>query len=376
MNFGNIILYSCFVIIGLLCAFVPKFMLNTTSYYENSSNARFQRPIFISCTQYIGTSLVSIFYMIRSLCFKQNLPHTTSTHQAFWGLVLRISCIAFFEVLSTTVSMISLTDMPLGDWHLLRGAFYIFDYILSYIFYRPKVFLYQIIGLVLIFVATSIIMIAYSLFNNSQRYIKARSILFVMLSQFFQATQILIECKFLTDRNDPVEMIIGLQGLSSIIICITFIVPLFHFVKTSGFMSLNEDIFETFGMIKNSNTIMCCIVFYILLVMTYHILSVFVIERAFDRTKSIIGSVKSILLLILLALVYLFDKTTGMKIGAYSIIVFCAALVEVFGFLVYDRVIKFSKLAYPPKEEVESVDVGIFTEEDSLSILRSDVSMD
>lgn len=281
-----------------------------------------------------------------------------------------------FEVISTSLNMISLSNMPLGDWHMLRGTFYFFDYFLSYIFYRQRVYTYKIISIALIFISTCTIAIQYAFLGSETKLIRGRSILFSLLAQFFQACQILFEFRYFTDPSDPVEMLIGLEGIISMMLCICFVLPIFHFVKTPGFNSLHENIFDTISMIKNSTTLIVLVLLYILFVTFYHILSVFLIERATDRTRSILGCIRSATILVSLPLIYLIDKSSGQSFTLSTIILYLASAIEIVGFLMYDAVFRIRRLSYPPGTEIGTNDIVGYNEEDSPLILRSKASTD
>ena len=364
-------LYSIFTLIGVGLVFIPHIMMNISSYGTDKSNLReFRKPHFISFLQFSGQAFVIIVYFIKSCLYKYSFQQVVATHHSFWSFVLKLIAISLFEIISTTLMYMSLPYMEIGTWQMLRGSMLLFNYILHKIFYKKRTASFQNTGVAICFIGVILVSSEYIVSSSEVLYIRVFSFLLVILAQFFQSCQSLIETKYLTDPSDQMEMIIGLEGIISSIFSLVIIFPIAGFISEK-FSFFFENIFDTLSMLKNNLTLIILSLTYVFLVTCYLFLSTVIIEFTRTKDKSLLGCSRTIIILIFCPIIHVFKKSLGQSFDIYSLLFVPGCLLIIVGNLIHDAVIKIGIFDYPLDSDSGNADYARIIEEDSPLILQT-----
>ncbi|CAE6471366.1 unnamed protein product [Rhizoctonia solani] len=161
---------------------------------------------------------------------------------------------AFCDLAGTTLMNVGLLYTPVSIYQMTRGALVLWVGILSVIFLRRHLYLYQWIALFVVMAGVSLVGLSGSLIKNvvgdeageavhAFMTSVARSIapnepepttvfvgvLFVLFAQFFTATQFVVEEKIMKGYTIEPLMAVGLEGLFgalSILVCMPILAPL------------------------------------------------------------------------------------------------------------------------------------------------------
>jgi drug/metabolite transporter (DMT)-like permease len=367
------VLSVVFTLLGTSSAMIPHVMMQTMSHNSSSDEPHFfKKPHFISLLQFLGTALVIIVFFIKTCAYKYDSNYSVSTHQRFWSFVLKVSVISVFEVVSTSLMFMSLTNMPISTWQILRGTIQIFDFVLMKLFYKKRVAAYQLCGIIITAVGIMAVSIEFIISCDSSSIGIATSYSFSILAQFFQSCKSLIETKYLVDPSDSTEMIYGVEGIISSIISIVIILPTIDLIGgDEGFFS--EKISDTADMLYYSRTLKALSIIYVAVVAGYLIASTYLIDIK-SKYKSILGTVRSLIILVLSPLSHLFNVNYGRSFTLSSILFVPGAVLVLFGILISDGVIKITWFDYPPDSDSGNADYDRIMEDDSPLILQSEVS--
>ena len=364
-------LYSIFTIIGVCLVFLPHIMMNISSIGTDQNIKQvFQKPHFISFLQFSGQAFVIIVYFIKSCLYKYSFQQVVSTHHSFWSFFLKLSAISLFDIISTTLMYLSLAHMEIGTWQMLRGSMILFDYILYKIFYRKRTSSYQNAGIAICFIGILLVSSEYLISSSEVLYVRVLSFLLVLLAQFFQSCQSLIETKYLTDPSDPMEMIIGIEGIISAIFSLVVIFPIVGLIS-SKISFIFENIFDTLTMLKNNLTLIILALTYVFLVTCYLSLSTVIIEFTRTKDKSLLGCSRSLIILFFCPILHVINKSLGQSFDIYSLLYVPGSLLVLVGILIHDSVIKIGLFDYPLDSDSGNINYSKIIEEDSPLILQT-----
>jgi drug/metabolite transporter (DMT)-like permease len=281
--------------------------------------------------------------------------------------VLYVSVPAFLDLVATAACCIGIMYIPASVWQMLRGSALIFAAILSVLFLKRKLLGFNYVGLFLCVVGITLVGMANLLapsadVGSSDKSDKGDDVIMVMfgmsivlIGQILQAAQVIAEEWLMKDVDLPALVVIGWEGVWGIIMFVFIVYPLLYSLDGND-RGHQEDPFDTVVMIKNSGTLLTCVVTYIISCGTFNASGIAVTASLSGVHRMMLDASRTIAIWSFgLAVHYGYDENSkfGEVWNSYSWLQIVGFCILVSGQAIYGGVIRLPFCQYPEEEKLD-----------------------
>jgi len=260
----------------------------TANGIENQTHT-FQHPWFQTAVMFSGECCCYFIFALGKAKQQKNsmnsnsFPKGTSVRN-----VLLFVIPTLLDILGTSFGGIGLLWVSPSIWQMMRGTIIIFSGILSAIFLKRKLYLYRWIGMFI--TAMGLLVVGMSPFfggdqlETNEFHMFITGIVFIVAGQFCNAIQMIIEEKFLKDKNFPPLQVVGMEGIWGFSLMVFLILPVMYFVPGDNEGSY-ENSLDALVMIKQNPVLLVNILFYLISIAIYNFCGLSVTKKT-DRRSS------------------------------------------------------------------------------------------
>ncbi|ELP83659.1 hypothetical protein EIN_467230 [Entamoeba invadens IP1] len=347
-------------------------ILSKTSYQLQAEGSGgnvhyFEKPLFLNWAMFLGMTLCLIPYVMKYYLlplFTKKMPTREVMKLKGYLLVLIPS---FCDFAATYLMNFGLLFVSSSVFQMMRGSILVFTAILAVFYRKQKMHLYEIIGVVIIVI--SLILIGSAAFlpgaqedvqhgstssedsSSTSWYYTLIGITLVLIAQFLQGFQTILEEQFLHDIKAPVEFIVGLEGIYGLVIC-SIMMPIMSLSFWPD--SLKEDTKDTFIMLANSVPLILITIGYVFSILVFNIVGMIITDWVNAMVRNVLDPLRMITTWICsVFLYYVVDEAIGEKVGWFTLLEVFGFIVLTVGILLYTKVIKLPWFKYEVSEDVE-----------------------
>jgi len=273
-----IVLYvSCMISAGTVNTLTTKMQFTTISINRDGVQAPFTKPWFATFNMLAAMALVGVVdKCIRTCCAKQTLSpdveyaplEEESETVSYKKKVLMVSIPAAFDLLATAFCCMGMLYIPASIWQMLKGGSIIFCGLFSVTFLKRKLYGFHWLGLMICVLGLATVGLSSVLGDSQQPGAGSTSELFlgmglVALGQVVQAAQLIAEEYLMKDVDLPGMQIIGWEGIWGTAMMLLIVYPLLYVLPGSDH-GHQEDVIDTFTMVKNNGHLCLLVIVYLI----------------------------------------------------------------------------------------------------------------
>ncbi|XP_045467133.1 solute carrier family 35 member F6-like isoform X2 [Harmonia axyridis] len=260
---------------------------------------------------------------------------------------------ALCDMVASSTIYIALNLTYASSYQMLRGAVIIFTALLSYPFFGRIPNLREIVGIILVIAGLTTIGISDYVDKQESEDPKETLIIIigdvmVVAAQFLAATQVILEEKFVVDKNVPPLQAVGWEGIFGFSTMVVLMVPIcFIYVgppianNASGTL---EDVVDGYVQIYNNWKIMVSTIVNILSIAVYNFCGITVGKELTSTTRKVLDSLRVVIIWIVSMTVF------GQKFQYLQLIGFIILLLGM-GFYNDMGCTKIKEKMFPKEEE-------------------------
>ncbi|XP_076443196.1 solute carrier family 35 member F6-like isoform X2 [Babylonia areolata] len=349
-----------------------KGYLNSTA--NNTATAHsFDHPWFQTWIMFIGEcSCLFGLYLARRKERKQFIkemkwatqlgrePQTPPEHPRVfqWIFLLPTGC----DLVGTSVAGIGLLYVDASVWQMLRGSIIIFAGILSKVFLKRK--LYPVHWLGMVVVMGGLVLVGCSSLFRAHHSVSAShtllGILLIMGSQLISAAQMVIEERFLKNRNFHPLQVVGMEGSFGLFLMTFAVLPAMYFIPGSGLNGRYENSVDALYQIANSPRLLVFCLLYLISIAFYNYFGLAVTKSLTAVHRTLIDACRTILVWVAdLVIYYGVDKKFGEEFDkSYGLLQVDGFMFLVVGTMLYNQVMVVPCLPWcnpPVQVELEAI---------------------
>eukprot|EP01094_Clydonella_sp_ATCC50884_P002698 TRINITY_DN12057_c0_g1_i1.p1 TRINITY_DN12057_c0_g1~~TRINITY_DN12057_c0_g1_i1.p1 ORF type:complete len:418 (+),score=103.37 TRINITY_DN12057_c0_g1_i1:36-1256(+) len=273
---------------------------------------------------------------------------------------------SFFDLIGTTLAGIGLLYTPASVYQMLRGAIIVFSGVLSMVFLKRQLFLFNWIGIAtttfgLVLVGmSSVFGESDSSENSDGGHSNAELALFgdvlIVLAQLASAFQMIVQETFLKRRSYPPLQIVGSEGVWGVIMMLFFVLPICYFIPGDQYGSY-ENAINGFIMIGHNWILLVLVITYTLSIAFYNFFGLSVAKQLTTVHRTFIDACRTVIVWVVEVMLF---YITGGSIGQEWVTPWSFLQLAGFGFLVlgtfiYNAVLRIPKVYYPTAAEQEKI---------------------
>jgi len=283
-----------------------------------------------------------VFWLQKLYRKSRKIVDPPSKSQHVWLLVI---IPGLCDMISTFMMNVGLLWIPASIWQMLRGSIVIFTAILAVTARKQKLPRYQWVGVVIVFIAEVIVGAAAILQGDSSgQDVGAGKIVIgitlVVLAQFLQALQTIIEESLLHDVDTSPVLLVGYEGLWGFFFCAFVAMPIVYFLPGNEGDGIHEDTIDSFVMIGRDGALFILTLAYTLVICLFNIYGMFITEVSNAVTRNILESLRTLFIWVMNIILYYSTYTLGEAWTYYSFIQLGGFLILCVGLFIYNAVIK------------------------------------
>jgi hypothetical protein len=278
---------------------------------------------------------------------------SSSSNKTPWYTPFFFLITCSFDVIGTTLGGIGLLYTYASVFQMLRGSIIVFSGILSVLFLKRKLYLYNWVGILVTTIGLVCVGLA-SVISESGRDIK--QVLLgdglIILGQLSNAIQMIIEEIFLKRRNFHPLVVVGGEGLWGIVVMCALVLPVVYFIPGSD-DGHYENAIDGLVMIGHNMTLLALVLLYWLSIAFYNFSSLAVAKSLTTVHRTFIDALRTLCVWgAQLVIYYAFNHTSlGEGWGKYSWVQLIGFALLITGTLIYNAVLKIPCFFYPLKED-------------------------
>jgi len=267
----------------------------------------------------------------------------------FYVFLLPASC----DVLGTGIGGVGMLYISASVWQMMRGSLLIFTSILSVVFLRKKLqaynwvaVLFSACGLALVGVSAILDEAEDKVSSNSGGIMVVIGMLLTMVSQFFAASQMVVEEKFVKGYKCPPEQVVGSEGVWGISLMIV-ILSVMYFIP-GGDVKSYENAVDSIHMLVNSGALMAFCLLYLFSISAFNFLGVTIAGKLSAVTRTINDALRTSIVWSVQLFVYyaLGSENYGTPWKAHSWMQLIGFAFLILGSLVNHAIVKLPCLTY------------------------------
>ena len=376
------LIITVFMIGGTATVIFQKTAYQTEAEGRDGNVHLFTKPLFLNWCMFSGMSLCLFIYIGQYIIipiFKKGEQQEggKKTMELIGYLLMLIPAVCDFG--ATYLMNFGLIWVSSSIFQMMKGSIIIFTAILAVLYRKQKIYNFEITGVAIIVIA--LVVVGGAAFcpgyqdevessltgseSSSDALYTCIGLLLVLIGQFLQALQTIVEEQLLHDISAPVTFVVGLEGIYGLIFC-SVLMPIMGMDWIPS--DLYEDSIDTFIMIGNNPVILVVVCLYIICIFGFNIAGMTITDYVNAMLRNVMEPLRMITVWIVsVCLYYITDKAIGEKLGLFTILEVFGFVLLISGFLLYTKVIKIPQLFnYPLKDIVnaeENENVEIMMEE-------------
>mmetsp|Transcript_38403 Transcript_38403/g.74483 ORF Transcript_38403/g.74483 Transcript_38403/m.74483 type:complete len:532 (+) Transcript_38403:184-1779(+) len=349
------------VITGSINTISTKLADITASKNIEGDTKDFNHPFFQAACMFFGELCCLIVFKLSQLRRSRPPPaergrlqyveitseeHEELTPSHNWSPVIFLLP-ACCDLTATSLMYIGLGWTYASIFQMLRGSVMIFTGIFSIIFLGRKLGKHQWIGMVVVMAGLALVGVSSVLAPSGGEGAPnpLGGIIVIIIAQLVQATQMVVEEKFLTKYEgiEPLQAV-GWEGFWGFLVLSTLLVPMYWIPGTATGGRL-ENALDAFVQIGNSYVVMAAILGNIVSIGFFNFFGVTVTRTISATTRMVLDSVRTLVIWIF-SLMIGWEKFQYMQAIGFPFLVL--------GMFIYNGSIKIPGLAYPEPEKEET----------------------
>ncbi len=209
-----------------------------------------------------------------------------------WKTMCLIVIPSFLDLFQTGFSFIGLLWIPASVYQLSTGSVVIFSACFVSRCMRRKLYCYQILSILCIMISVTVVSAAgiigkkndigpFDILNVQvmevvdSEWNQVIGMSFIILAQVIFSAQLVVEERYLTELKVSPLLLIGMEGLWGVILMVPMITLFDYAPRTASPMSQiwHEDFSDTLIKLKNSSTLCCFVLSYMICIGSYSVSS-------------------------------------------------------------------------------------------------------
>lgn len=376
-------LITAFLFTGAVNTLTKKFQLQTCSVGLIEvvaqtpgcppGSKRFSKPWTQNLQMFLGESLLLSFFYLR----RRRMPKLLSDDGAPVGntappyiFLLPASC----DVMGTGIGGVGMLYISASVWQMMRGSLLVFTSFLSVFFLKRELYGYNYFAVCTSTVGLALVGCSAMLDGDGAGSSNVGlGIALTVLSQFFAASQMVIEELYVKKRKCPAEQVVGSEGVWGICIMIVLLSVMYNVPGSDD--GSYENVFDSWKMISDSATLSRLIALYTVSIASFNFLGVTIAGQLSSLHRTINDAMRTgIVWVVQLALFYAGDKTYGTGWLPHSWMQLAGFVFLICGSLINHRILLIPGLWYPFEEKARPIGMSFSPTHQSMSIAASGVS--
>jgi hypothetical protein len=394
---------SCFsktLLLARKCA-IPIFLLSgsfavviskvTMTYkaegIHGSKPHDFAKPWFMDWAMFAGMTLCLFMYTTERL-ITRGVGMQKAPLKLYWIIAIP----ALLDTVSTFMMNVGLLWVSSSVWQMLRGSIIVFTAILKITYRKSRLHVHEWIGMLIVLIALMVVggsafktphgpgedSSSSSLgenitdfyfrepvgakFNSTTKMIVG--IALVILAQFMQALQTIIEEKLLHDVQAPATLIVGMEGVWGLLFCSFISMPIASALPGAEGDGLYENTLDSFVMMYNNPAILGLVLGYVVVVLLFNLYGMIITEVTNAMLRNLLEPIRTLFIWVFMVFIhYVISRHFGERINFWSLLQLGGFAILCVGFLIYNSVIKLPCCPPPPPEKKVEEDKKTKTEE-------------
>jgi len=353
-SFNKIIIFMIIMIFsGSFSTIIIKIIVSSEiKLVEGDTNPNFNHPWYIAYMVFIGELLCLIPYYIIKFCIKKenksqetvnfmenkeensyhfmrqstnNASSNTNTKPDINIFIIIIPTI--FDLLSSSLLIISLNFLASSTYQMLRGSYIIFIAIASIHFLKRKIFSHNWLGMALVLIGLIVVginSIIEANNNDDDESINTTSwgLLLIILSQLLQACLFISEEFLMTSYKCEPLKLAGMEGMwgtifYSILIFCAYYIPCpiqsdeisYYFCSKIGEKYYLENIYNAVHVLTNNTIILLLNILFILVIGLLATVGIWITKNVSATARSIVDTVRVIIVWLFFTTIHISKKT-------------------------------------------------------------------
>lgn len=358
-------------VVGMLCSgavnILTKKAQNDVDSLDSSGLVEpFTHPWFQTFVMFTGETLCLLPILVQYILYRRSLSrlaHKGGEYPTMSGdghppssgpekPSFRISYLFLFPMLcdffGTTFGGIGLIYTAASVWQMLRGSIIIFSGVLSVIFLKRKLVLYQWTGMVIVALGLGCVGSSSLLANPSDSKNTIVGILFILLGQFCNSLQMVVEEIFLKKHQFTALNVVGMEGAYGMFVMIFFALPGLYFVPQSV-TNFHENAYDALVQISHSKSLLTFILIYLCSIAVYNFCGLSVAKKLTTIHRTLVDATTTVLIWIIEIICYYagaqdfgegWDVWSWLEVGGFFLLFL--------GSSIYNRLLIIPCFYYPP----------------------------
>ena len=323
---------------------------------------RWRKPWFFSTGAAFGMFLSLIIYYAL-VCARVQKPYELNFRRALFIVVP-----SFCDLFASVLSNISVLYLDVSVVLMLRGSTVLFTGLISRFYLRRDVFGYQWIAIAVVLFALMLVSVAAVMSHGESGKVKKKvktgigftiaGIVIKVASKLLQSVRLLIEEDLTHVQQIPSVLLVGLEGVWSLLLCGTVFLPMVNALPGPEGNGIHEDFVDSCLMLVSNKWIAVLFAFHVVLMVALTISSMIVTETTNAVFRTLFDLTRIIFVWLLQIALHYSMKGTALedhfgKIGeawsSWSYMQLVGFGLLIVGMFIYAKVIRIPCIAYPPE---------------------------
>lgn len=316
----------------------------------------FNHPFLQSAGMFFGefTCLIAFklayrYYIGRGVA-EDSLPASVKGSRTYNPIIFIAPAVC--DLIATSTMYIGLNMTYASSFQMLRGALIVFTGLLSVAFLNRKLKGYEWTGI--FFVIAGLVVVGLSDFFNSDSVAKhgrnamITGDLLIIIAQVITATQMVVEERFVVNRNvSPLEAV-GWEGLFGFLIMVFLLVP-FYFINVGNLIFKNpegrlEDAIDGLYQIKNNWKVATGFLGTVVSISFFNFAGISVTKEISATTRTVLDSIRTFI-------IWLFGLAVGWQ--GFSWLQLLGFFILIIGMFLYNNVLIMPTIRHLTKKDGE-----------------------
>ncbi|KPM08672.1 transmembrane protein C2orf18-like protein [Sarcoptes scabiei] len=306
----QIFLALLMVVTGSINTLATKWADDSNSKGRDGKIRPFDHPFVQAAAMFFGEFLCFIVYKLMIGYYRrknyddEQYPDSIKGNRQFSAFIFMPP--ALCDMTATSIMYIGLNLTNSSSFQMFRGALIIFTGILSVIFLKRRLKLYQWIGMFLVMGGLVIV-----------------GDFLIIVAQIITATQMIVEERFVSGSNVSPLQAVGWEGIFGFITITILLIPM-YFIKVGGDIFKNpngqiEDVIDAFYQIKNSWQVTSGLSGTILSIAFFNFAGISVTKQLSATTRTVLDSIRTIVIWIV-SLIEKEEEFSFFKLGGFGVL--------------------------------------------------------
>lgn len=328
------------VVTGSINTLVTKWADDSSSKRRDGEVRQFNHPFLQAVAMFLGEMLCLLAFRAMLYYYRErdeeNLPESIKGNRQFNPLIFWPP--ALCDMTGTSLMYIGLTLTNSSSFQMLRGALIIFTGVLSILFLKRKLKLFQWAGMILVMIGLIIVGLSdYFTHSDSNKQDIHKTLIgdgLIILAQILTATQMIVEEKYVSGKNVSPLQAVGWEGIFGFCTLSVLLIPM-YFIHVGQEIFKNpdgqiEDAIDGLYQIYNSWEVATGITGTIFSIAFFNFAGISVTKQLSATTRTVLDSIRTIVIWAF-SLMMRWEKFSFYKLGGF--------IVLIFGMCVYNEIV-------------------------------------